>query len=112
MALPATYIHGAYTKTRIRLHTDGTIAIYQIRKKNTSSHPTFEVVNTKTGLYPQKYGVHLHGFTHLYDAERLYHDLVGKSPNILIAPIAAVGKMYPPPIKVDGKRRGGSHAGS
>lgn len=112
MALPATYIHGPYTKTQIRLHANGQIAVYSVRKKGTSSKPTYEVVNTKTGVYPQKLGIHLHGKTHLYDALEMYHDLIGRTPLTLIAPLSPAGKVFPPPIKVDGKRRGGSHAGS
>lgn len=111
MALPALYLHGQYQKTRLRINARGDVAIYAVRRKNTSSHPTYELVNASF-VYPEKYGNHLMGFTRLYDAMEKFHDLAGLTPLTFVTPLTPNFKVEPPPqIKVDGMRRGGSNGG-
>lgn len=111
MALPALYIHGQYTKTRLKMNARGDLAVYSVRRKNTSSHPTFELVNASF-VYPEKYGIHLQGFSRLYDALTRYHDLNGRTPLSVITPLTPNFQVQPPPqIKVDGMTRGGSNGG-
>lgn len=112
-ALPSIVVKGNVTKIQIRRHPGTNIAVYRCDWHNKSSHPTFEVINPPSGQYPPKPGRHLSGFTREYDALARFHDLIGRTPLTLIAPLKVLPGpkvLPPPPIVVDGKRRGGHNA--